>query len=186
MRDKAVWVKWMELRVHGEAEAMRGPTGWLPAVRGPRSGSSSRSSARTTRRQQYVEQFTIRIPENLAKLDRIEKIYRQDVSDTPPVVLETLAAQRQRLEELRKAKGDYVSPEDCRLEGTEAADRGRLQVRQQRITEGSMRDHTKLRALNSRCSGLAVYWILGIFRGKSSLDYGPDAAGSGLGRIEHR
>ena len=57
----------------------------------------------------YVEQFTIRIPENLAKLDRIEKIYR-GVSDTPAVIFETIAAQRTRLEELQAAKGDYVSP----------------------------------------------------------------------------
>ena len=59
---------------------------------------------------QYLEQFTIRVPENLAKIDRIEKIYRSDVGDTPAIVLETLAAQRERLETLRKAKGDYVSP----------------------------------------------------------------------------
>ena len=62
--------------------------------------------------KEYVGQFTIRIPENLAKLDRIEKIYHQDVADTPPEVLEVLADQRRRLERLRKAKGDYVVPED--------------------------------------------------------------------------
>ena len=111
MRDKAVWIKWMELRVHGEAPALRGPTGWLPKYEDlARLFKEVLDKAYT--REQYVEQFTIRIPENLAKLDRIGKIYRQDVSDTPPVVLETLDAQRQRLEELRKAKGEYVSPEE--------------------------------------------------------------------------
>jgi phosphoenolpyruvate carboxykinase (GTP) len=59
---------------------------------------------------QYVQQFTIRVPENLAKLERIEKIYRQDIDDTPRVVFDVLAAQRKRLETLRAAKGDYVSP----------------------------------------------------------------------------
>ena len=111
MRDKAVWVKWMELRVHGEAEALRGPTGWLPKYEDLERLFKEVLGQPYTRAQ-YVEQFTIRIPENLAKLDRIGKIYRQDVSDTPPVVLDTLDAQRQRLEELRKAKGDYVSPLD--------------------------------------------------------------------------
>ena len=59
-----------------------------------------------------MEQFTIRIPENLAKLDRIERIYRQDVADTPPQVFEALAAQRDRLQLLRASKGDHVSPLD--------------------------------------------------------------------------
>ena len=111
MRDKAVWMKWMELRIHGDVEAIRGPTGRLP-----RYGDLKRLFRKVLgsdyTRRQYVEQFTIRVPENLAKLDRIEKIYRQDVTDTPPEVLEVLADQRQRLESLRKAKGDYVVPMD--------------------------------------------------------------------------
>jgi phosphoenolpyruvate carboxykinase (GTP) len=111
MRDKAVWVKWTELRVHGDADAIRGPTGWLP-----RHEDLERLFREVLDkpypRQAYVEQFTTRIPENLAKLDRVGRIYRQDVADTPPVVQETLAAQRERLQALRAAKGDYVSPLD--------------------------------------------------------------------------
>jgi phosphoenolpyruvate carboxykinase (GTP) len=111
MRDKAVWIKWMELRVHGDVEAIRGPTGWLPKF-ADLERLFKEVLGLTYTHDQYVEQFTVRVPENLAKLDRIGKIYRQDVSDTPAIVLEVLDAQRVRLEELRKAKGDYVSPED--------------------------------------------------------------------------
>jgi phosphoenolpyruvate carboxykinase (GTP) len=111
MRDKAVWIKWMELRVHGEAEAILGPTGSLPFYEDLKK-LFKKVLAKTYSRNEYVEQFTIRIPENLAKLDRIEKIYRQDVSDTPQIVLETLSAQRDRLQLLRASKGDYVSPLD--------------------------------------------------------------------------
>jgi phosphoenolpyruvate carboxykinase (GTP) len=111
MRDKAVWVQWMERRVHGDAEAIRGPTGWLP-VYDDLKKLFKKVLAKPYPRAQYVEQFTIRVPENLAKLDRIERIYRKDVSDTPAVVLETLAAQRDRLQMLRATKGDYVSPMD--------------------------------------------------------------------------
>jgi phosphoenolpyruvate carboxykinase (GTP) len=110
MRDKAVWIKWMELRAHGDVEAIKGPTGSLPRYEDLAPIFKQLLGADYTR-EQYVEQFTIRIPENLAKLDRIEKIYRQDVTDTPQVVFDQLAAQRVRLEELRAAKGDYVSPE---------------------------------------------------------------------------
>jgi len=111
MRDKAVWIKWMELRVHGDVQAIRGPTGWLPQYADLRP-LFKKVLVKAYARDEYVEQFTIRIPENLAKLSRIETIYRQDVSDTPPAVLEVLAAQRTRLEALRKEKGDYVSPMD--------------------------------------------------------------------------
>jgi len=111
MRDKAVWMKWMELRVHGDVKAIRGPTGWLPRYGDLKRLFKSVLGAEYTRRQ-YVDQFTIRTLENLAKLDRIEKIYRQDVADTPPEVLKVLADQRRRLERLRKAKGDYVAPTD--------------------------------------------------------------------------
>jgi phosphoenolpyruvate carboxykinase (GTP) len=111
MRDKAVWIKWMELRVHGEAEAIQGPAGWIPLYDDLKK-LFKKVLARPYTREQYVEQFTLRIPENLAKLSRIRRIYEQDVSDTPPVVLETLVAQRERLQMLRAAKGDYVSPLD--------------------------------------------------------------------------
>ncbi|MCP4377664.1 MAG: hypothetical protein GY794_16000 [bacterium] len=57
----------------------------------------------------YVDQFTIRIPENLAKLDRIGAIYA-DTPDTPAALTDAMDAQRKRLEDLQAAKGDYVSP----------------------------------------------------------------------------
>ena len=49
-------------------------------------------------------------PECLAKLDRIETIYREQVADTPAVFFETLAAQRERLLATQAAHGDYVEP----------------------------------------------------------------------------
>jgi phosphoenolpyruvate carboxykinase (GTP) len=111
MRDKAVWVKWMELRAHGDVEAIEAPTGRIPKYE-----DLKRLFAEVLdkgySKEDYVEQFTIRIPENLAKLDRIEHIYRQDVGDAPAAVFATLDAQRKRLKELQAAKGDYVSPLD--------------------------------------------------------------------------
>jgi phosphoenolpyruvate carboxykinase (GTP) len=62
-------------------------------------------------KDQYVEQFKLRIPANIAKIDRIEKVYRE-ISDTPAEVFKSLAAQKQRLIDLQKSKGDYVSPLD--------------------------------------------------------------------------
>lgn len=107
--DKAVWVKWMELRVHGEAEAIKAPTGLLPKYEDLRK-LFKQVLNREYSQAEYVEQFMIRVNENLAKLDRIEKIYRTEVADTPAVVFEVLAAQRKRLEDLKADKGAYVSP----------------------------------------------------------------------------
>ena len=60
---------------------------------------------------EYVQQFTVRIPENLAKLDRMDAIYA-DIADAPQAMLDELAAQRVRLVAMQAAKGDYVSPMD--------------------------------------------------------------------------
>jgi phosphoenolpyruvate carboxykinase (GTP) len=111
MRDKAIWLKWMELRVHGGVRAIPGPTGHLP-LHADLKKLFKKVLARPYTEKQYVEQFALRIPENLAKLDRVERIYRQDVADTPPQVFEALAAQRDRLQLLRASKGDHVSPLD--------------------------------------------------------------------------
>ena len=61
--------------------------------------------------QDYIDQFSIRIPELLAKLDRMEKIY-ETVEDTPQAMQDEMAAQRKRLEALKAAKGDVISPLD--------------------------------------------------------------------------
>ncbi|MDY6914145.1 MAG: phosphoenolpyruvate carboxykinase (GTP) [Planctomycetota bacterium] len=110
MRDKAVWIKWAELRIHGDAGALKTPTGLIPEYKDLKRLFKQVLGKEYTE-DEYVEQFAVRIAENLAKLDRIEKIYRQDVADTPKVVLDVLTAQRQRLEQFRSAKGSgTVSP----------------------------------------------------------------------------
>jgi phosphoenolpyruvate carboxykinase (GTP) len=98
----------MELRVHGDVDCATTPTGCIPLY------EDLRKLFKTVLRKDYseeayVEQFKLRIPENLHKLDRIEAIWRE-VDNTPPVLFEALAAQRQRLDETRAKLGDYVSP----------------------------------------------------------------------------
>jgi phosphoenolpyruvate carboxykinase (GTP) len=111
MRDKHVWVKWMERRVHGEASAIRGPTGWLPKYE-DLAPLFQKVQGKAYAHEDYVKQFTLRVPENLAKLDRVEAFHRREVPDAPPVLFTVLAEQRRRLEEVRGRHGDYVSPLD--------------------------------------------------------------------------
>ena len=110
MLDKHVWIKWAELRIHGEVQAIETPTGLIPTYQDLRRLFAEVRNQQYTEAQ-YAEQFKLRIPENLAKLERIEAIYR-DVPDTPAIVFDTLRAQRQRLTALQEAKGDYVRPNE--------------------------------------------------------------------------
>jgi len=110
MQDKHVWIKWAELRVHGDVDAIETPTGLIPQYADLKRLFAEVRGKEFTEAD-YVEQFKLRVGENLAKLDRIEAIYR-GVADTPQIVFDALAAQRDRLQALQADKGDYVSPLD--------------------------------------------------------------------------
>ena len=111
VRDKHVWVKWMELRVHGEVQALVAPTGRIPLY--PDLQRLFKDVlGKEYSREQYVEQFTIRIPENLAKMDRVEDFHRTHVPDAPQALFDVLGEQRQRLERVKGRRGEYVSPFD--------------------------------------------------------------------------
>lgn len=107
--DKRVWLKWMELRVHGEVEAIKTPTGYIPRYEDLKRLFKEVLDKDYTEKD-YSEQFTVRIPENIRKIERVMEIYRTKVSDTPEVLFDILEEQKQRLEELRRYRWDYVSP----------------------------------------------------------------------------
>ena len=58
----------------------------------------------------YTAQFTVRIPENLSKIERISDIYR-NLMDTPETVFEELKAQKNRLLKAQQKFGDYIKPQ---------------------------------------------------------------------------
>ncbi|RKY03768.1 MAG: phosphoenolpyruvate carboxykinase (GTP), partial [Spirochaetes bacterium] len=109
--DKRVWLKWMELRTNGDVEAIKTPSGFIPKY-----GDLKRLFKDVLNKEysekDYIKQFTLRIPENLAKIDRIVDIYKNDIPDAPTRIFEVLEEQKQRLIDLQKKAGDYVSPFD--------------------------------------------------------------------------
>ncbi len=109
--DKHVWVKWMELRVHGDVDAITCPTGLIPRYE-DLVKLFKEVLDKEYSRQDYVNQFTIRVPENLAKIERVEKFHTENVPGSPQEVYDTLEATIKRLEEARGKHGDYISPFD--------------------------------------------------------------------------
>ncbi len=108
-RDKHVWVKWMELRIHRDVDAVETPTGLIPKYKDLQLLFKD-VLEKEYREEDYIKQFTIRVPENLMKIERVERFYRENVSDAPDELFHVLYAQRERLLKARERVGDYISP----------------------------------------------------------------------------
>jgi phosphoenolpyruvate carboxykinase (GTP) len=114
-QDKHVWIKWMELRVHNEVAALMTPTGYIPKYEDLRR-LFKQVLSKNYSKEDYIKQFTIRIPENLAKIERVQRFYQENVTDTPLELFGILFLQRERLMQARAKYGDYISPESFEKE----------------------------------------------------------------------
>ena len=114
IQDKRVWLKWMRLRSESSVKARVSPTGLIPEYK-----DLKRLFKEVLDKEyaevDYIEQFTIRIPENLAKIERIRNIYKK-LEDIPSRLFTELDAQNSRLKEVQKEKGDYVNPKNLSCE----------------------------------------------------------------------
>ncbi len=108
--DKKVWYRWAELRVHNDVEAIETPTGRIPKYDDLKRLFQEVLN-KDYSKEDYNKQFMTRIPESLAKIERIKKIYETDIIDPPKVLFDTLEAQKQRLLEAQKKFGDYGTPD---------------------------------------------------------------------------
>lgn len=108
--DKKVWYKWMELRINNDADAIDTPTGRIPKYDDLKRLFKEVLNKEYDKKD-YTQQFTIRIPESLAKIERIKKIYESDILNPLPVLFEILEAQKKRLLEAQKKHGDYITPD---------------------------------------------------------------------------
>jgi phosphoenolpyruvate carboxykinase (GTP) len=110
-RDKHVWVKWMELRVHNDAGALRAPTGLIPKYEDLHL-LFNKVLGKEYRKEDYIKQFTIRVQENLAKIERVKSFYREKVADTPVELFQILDKQSELLLKAKERFGEYISPEN--------------------------------------------------------------------------
>lgn len=109
-KDKQVWVKWMELRVHGEVDAIKTPTGYVPKYEDLRKLFKQVRGVDYTE-DDYNKQFTIRVNENMAKIKRVRDFYKKNVTYTPEAVFWVLNQQYERLLDAKEKFGDYIEPE---------------------------------------------------------------------------
>ncbi|MFH1593891.1 MAG: phosphoenolpyruvate carboxykinase (GTP) [Candidatus Omnitrophota bacterium] len=109
MEDKRVWVKWMELRVNGDVDAIKAPTGLLPKYEDLRKLFRDVLGKEYSEKE-YTRQFTVKIKENIEKIERIKEIYGTKVKDTPQALFDVLDEQKKRLEEAQTKYGDNIEP----------------------------------------------------------------------------
>ena len=108
--DKKVWYKWMELRANNDAGAIDTPTGRIPKYEDLKKLFKEVLN-KDYSEEDYRKQFTVRVPESIAKIDRIKEIYETKVHNTPKILFDVLEEQRKRLLEAQKKHGDYITPD---------------------------------------------------------------------------
>ena len=108
-QDKRVWLKWMELRVHGDVGAVETPTGYAPIYE-DLEVLFRQVLGRKYTETDYERQFAIRVRKNLIKTERMMDLYRAEIAHSPRALLEELRRQRERLETIAGELGDCVSP----------------------------------------------------------------------------
>jgi len=113
IQDKRIWLKWISLRANQKAEALLTPTGLIPQYKDLKKLFEEVLKKNYTE-DDYVKQFTLKIPENLAKIERIINIYKE-LKEIPSCLFDELEAQKKRLEECRVKFGDYISPDKFRV-----------------------------------------------------------------------
>ncbi|TFG26583.1 phosphoenolpyruvate carboxykinase (GTP) [Candidatus Thorarchaeota archaeon] len=106
---KRIWLQWMDLRIHGDVKAIQTPTGYIP-IYDDLKDLFKKYLNQDYSIEDYATQFTIRVPELLEKIYRIEKIYRESVSDAPDILFTIFAEQLARLKKAQDQFGDYINP----------------------------------------------------------------------------
>jgi phosphoenolpyruvate carboxykinase (GTP) len=114
--DKKVWYKWMDLRCHGDVRAIGTATGWIPLYEDLVPLFASVIGREYTR-EEYEAEFSLRIPENISKIDRVIASWQTSTHDTPQILFDELEAQRMRLIEAQRRFGNEVRPSQWGVTG---------------------------------------------------------------------
>ncbi len=106
--DKKVWLKWMEKRVHNEVMAIKTPIGLIPLYDDLKILFKEYLN-KDYLYEDYIKQFTLRVKENLSKIERLKNIYAK-LKFVPSRVFELYDEERARLMEAKDKFGEYIEP----------------------------------------------------------------------------
>ncbi|MCM8760363.1 MAG: phosphoenolpyruvate carboxykinase (GTP) [Candidatus Omnitrophica bacterium] len=108
-KDKHIWVKWIALRVNNKAKARKTPTGLIPLYEDIEP-LFKEIRGKIYTKGDYEKQFTIRVPENLLKIERVSNFWKE-IPDVPDQLFKILEGQKERLLKAQKEYGDYIHPD---------------------------------------------------------------------------
>jgi phosphoenolpyruvate carboxykinase (GTP) len=75
--DKKVWLLWAEGRIHKEYDAIETPIGYIPFYKDLKDLFKQVFDREYTE-EDYVQQFSIRVKKHLEKLERMERLYKDE------------------------------------------------------------------------------------------------------------
>ncbi|MFX1361552.1 MAG: phosphoenolpyruvate carboxykinase (GTP) [Promethearchaeota archaeon] len=108
--DKLIWVMWAELRVYSDVSAIETPIGYIPKFEDLES-LFKRYLDKIYTKDDYVEQFSIRVKKLIEKLDRVEEVYKKE-KGMPNFFWDILNEQRVKLNDIKKETKEILSPID--------------------------------------------------------------------------
>lgn len=108
--DKAIWLKWMELRVNKDVPAIMTPVGFIPDYYDLKHLFQMVHGKEYTK-EAYVKQFSLRVPAFLAKTRRVLEIYRKQIKGTPQAVFDVAELEIKRLVAAQDEFGDIIPPD---------------------------------------------------------------------------
>jgi len=107
-RDVKVWLGWLELRAHGDVEAIETPIGFIPKYEDLEELFDGIDKAYP--KELYDKQFAFYVDNILARIDLQEEAYRKE-ENIPAKLFEVYQEQREGLESLKAKYGPIVSVE---------------------------------------------------------------------------
>jgi phosphoenolpyruvate carboxykinase (GTP) len=107
-RDVKVWLGWLELRAHGEVDAIETPIGFIPKYEDLKELFAK--IGKEYPKELYDKQFAVYVDNILARIDLQEEAYRKE-KNIPAKLFEVYREQRKGLEALKAKYGPIVSVE---------------------------------------------------------------------------
>ena len=109
MLHTQVWLAWLELRVHGDIDAIETPIGYIPKYEDLK--ELFEKIDKVYQRELYEKQFSLYIDNILDRIELQEEAYKKG-ENVPAKLFEVYEEQRKELEALKTNYGAIVSVEN--------------------------------------------------------------------------